>query len=153
MTSTTIRRMLSTPSPSAPLLVLLLPSPWAAPPKQIVSPLRHLVDRCLSPTLGPPMVSSWLTPWATPPRPFWACMCFPLISLLVLCVGSSSLYPWVTPPKSKAALQQSVIADRSMSPSSCVGKTLWTTWSSLQPWPLLGSSRTSCSKGGVKCHV
>jgi predicted P-loop ATPase/GTPase len=40
--------MLSTPSPSAPLLVLLLPSLWAAPPKQIVSPLRHLVDRCLS---------------------------------------------------------------------------------------------------------
>jgi hypothetical protein len=161
MPSTAIRRMLSTPSPSTPLLVLPLPSLWAAPPKPIVAPLRHLGDWHFSARLVPPMVLSLLTPWVTPPRPSLAQMRFLLILLLALPVGSPSLSPWVTLPKPKAALQQSAIADRSTSTSSCMGKTRWTTWCShvtghhhsshsttwrfqgLQPWPPQGSSRTS----------
>jgi hypothetical protein len=136
-----------------------------------VVPLRHLGDQHFSLMLAPPMVSPLLTPWAMLPRPSLARLCFPLMPLLALHVGSLSLSPWVTPPKPKAVLQQSAIADRSTSTSSYVGKTHWTTWFShvtrhrlsihsstwgfqeLQPWPLQGSSRMSCSKGGVKCHV
>jgi hypothetical protein len=166
MASAAIRRMLSTSSPSASLLVSPLPSLWAAPPKLVVTPLRHLGDQRFSPTLAPLMVSPLLTPWATPPRPSLVQLHFSLIPLLALSVGLPSLSPWVTPPKPKAALHQSAIADRSTSTCSYVGKTCWTTWCSpvtghsnsnhssiwgfqwLQPWPLQGSSRTSCSKEG-----
>jgi hypothetical protein len=161
MPSTAIRRILSTSSPSTPLLVLPLPSLWAAPPKPIVAPLHHLGDRRFSATLVPPMVLSLLTPCATPSRPSLVRLRFLFIPLLALHVGSPSLSPWVTLLKSKAALQQSIVADRSTPTSSCVGKTHWTTWCShvsghhhsshsttwrfqgLQPWPPQGSSRTS----------
>jgi hypothetical protein len=130
MVSIAIRRMLSTPSPLAPLLVLLLPSLWAAPPKPIVVPLCHLVDRRLSPTLAPPTVSSLLTALVTPLRPSLARLGFLLISLLAPHVGSLPLSPWVIPPKPKTALQQqchSRYINSSTSTSSCVGKTCWTT--------------------------
>jgi hypothetical protein len=127
---TIIRRMLSTSSPSTPLLVLPLPSLWAAPLKPIMVPLRHLGDWRFSPMLVPPMVSLLLTPWLTPPRPSLVQLHFLLISLLALPVSSPLLSPWVTPLKSKAALHQSTIADRSTSTSSYVGKTPWTTWCS-----------------------
>jgi hypothetical protein len=172
MASITIRRMLSSSSPSVPLLVSPLPSLWAAPPKPIVATLRHLGDWHFSPTLvPPPKVSRLLTPWTTPPRPYLVKLHFLLIPLLALPVGLPSLSPWVTPPKPKDALYQSAIADRSTSTRSYIGKTCWITWCShvtghrgsnhsstlgfqgLQPWTPQGSSRTSCSKGGVKCHV
>jgi hypothetical protein len=63
MASTAIRRMPSTPSLSAPLLISPLASLWAASPKPIVAPLQHLGDQRFSLTLVPLMVSSLLTPW------------------------------------------------------------------------------------------
>jgi hypothetical protein len=123
MASTANRKMLSTPSPSASLLVSPLPSLWTAPPKPIVTQLHHLSDCCFSPMMTPSMVLPLLTPWATPLRPSLVRLGFPLIPLLALPVGSPSLSPLVTPPKTKAVLQQSVTVDRLTSTSSCVGNT------------------------------